>query len=48
MLKVINRLSYRLVLALYLFPQTPLPVAVSEAEELDGISGPVCMQNASY
>jgi hypothetical protein len=48
MLKVINRPSYRSILALYLFAQTPLPVGVSENEELDGISGPVCMQNAFY
>ncbi|KAF2796717.1 hypothetical protein K505DRAFT_406193 [Melanomma pulvis-pyrius CBS 109.77] len=39
MLKVINRASYRSILTLYLFAQTPTPVGVSEDEELDGISG---------
>jgi hypothetical protein len=46
MLKVINRVSYRSILALYLFVQTPVPVGISEDEELDGISGAVCMQTA--
>ncbi|KAF2870223.1 hypothetical protein BDV95DRAFT_75997 [Massariosphaeria phaeospora] len=46
MLKVINRPSYRSILALYLFAQIPTPVGISEDEELDGISGPVCMQTA--
>ncbi|RDW92646.1 hypothetical protein BP5796_02040 [Coleophoma crateriformis] len=39
MLKVINRTSYRSVLTLYLFGQTPVPSGISEEEELDGISG---------
>ncbi|KAF2122629.1 hypothetical protein BDV96DRAFT_3437 [Lophiotrema nucula] len=46
MLKVINRPSYRSILALYLFSQIPIPVGLSEDEELDGISGIVCLQTA--
>ncbi|KAF1943464.1 hypothetical protein EJ02DRAFT_134313 [Clathrospora elynae] len=46
MLKVINRPSYRSILALYLFAQTPVPIGISEDEELDGMSGPVCIQTA--
>ncbi|OTB07866.1 hypothetical protein M426DRAFT_317757 [Hypoxylon sp. CI-4A] len=46
MLKVINRASYRSVLALYLFSRTPIPIGISEDEELDGISGLVCIQTA--
>lgn len=46
MLKVINRASYRSILTLYLFAQTPTPVGISEDEELDGISGSVCFQTA--
>ena len=46
MLKAINRPSYRSVLALYLFGQTPVPLGISQAEELDGISGVVCGQTA--
>lgn len=46
MLKVINRKSYRSVLTLYLFSQTPVPVGISEDEELDGLSGIVCLQTA--
>jgi hypothetical protein len=46
MLKAINHTSYRSVLALYLFAQTPVPVGLSEHEELDGISGPACIQTA--
>lgn len=46
MLKVINRTSYRSVLTLYLFGQTPVPSGISEEEELDGISGMVCTQTA--
>ncbi|TVY80592.1 hypothetical protein LSUE1_G003596 [Lachnellula suecica] len=45
-LKVINRVSYRSVLTLYLFGQTPIPVGISEEEELDGINGVVCVQTA--
>ncbi|TVY46154.1 hypothetical protein LOCC1_G003434 [Lachnellula occidentalis] len=46
MLKVINRTSYQSVLALYLFGQTPIPLGISEEEEMDGISGVVCTQTA--
>ena len=46
MLRVVNRVSYRSALALYLFSQTPVPTGVSEDEELDGISGVVCVQTA--
>lgn len=46
MLKVINRASYRSVLALYLFSQTPVPIGVSDEEEGDGVSGLVCIQTA--
>ena len=46
MLKVINRPSYRSVLALYLFGQTPVPVGIPQEEELDGINGVVCSQTA--
>ncbi|TVY25550.1 Isoflavone reductase-like protein [Lachnellula hyalina] len=46
MLKVINRTSYQSVLALYLFGQTPVPLGISEEEEMDGISGMVCTQTA--
>lgn len=46
MLRVINRLCYRSVLTLALFGQTPVPAGVSEQEELDGITGSVCIQTA--
>jgi hypothetical protein len=46
MLKAINRPTYRSMLALYLFAQTPMPVGISEDEESDGLSGAVCMQTA--
>jgi hypothetical protein len=46
MLKAINRISYRSILSLYLFAQTPVPLGLSEHEELDGISGSVCTQTA--
>ena len=46
MLKVINRASYRSILALYLFSQTPVPIGVSDEEELDGVNGLVCIQTA--
>ncbi|KZL65280.1 3-hydroxybutyryl-dehydrogenase [Colletotrichum tofieldiae] len=39
MLKVLNRVSYRSVLTLFLFSQTPIPPGISEDEEEDGISG---------
>lgn len=46
MLKVKNVISYWSVLTLYLFAQTPIPIWIPEDEELDGISGLVCMQTA--
>jgi hypothetical protein len=46
MLKVINRISYRSVLTLYLFSQTPVPVGLCEEEEQDGITGVVCIRTA--
>lgn len=46
MLKVINRPSYRSVLALYLFGQTPVPLGIPQEEELDGLNGVVCSQTA--
>lgn len=46
MLKVINRVSYRSVLALFLFGLTPIPVGVSPEEELDGLTGQMCLQAA--
>jgi hypothetical protein len=46
MLKVINRPSYRSMLALLLFALTPIPVGISEEEELDGVSGQVCVHAA--
>ncbi|KAI1075481.1 hypothetical protein F5B20DRAFT_573462 [Whalleya microplaca] len=46
MLKVANRTSYRSALTLYLFAQTPIPVGISEDEELNGISGLMCIQSA--
>jgi hypothetical protein len=46
MLKAINRTSYRSILALYLFAHTPVPVGLSEYEDLDGLSGSVCIQTA--
>lgn len=47
MLKVINRVAYRSVVTLYLFGQTPIPVGISEDEELDGITGVLCVQRLS-
>ncbi|KAJ4505601.1 hypothetical protein HRR83_008600 [Exophiala dermatitidis] len=46
MLKVINRVSYRSVLTLFLFGLTPIPVGISEEEELDGLTGQICVQTA--
>ena len=46
MLRVLNRVSYRSVLTLYLFSQTPVPVDITENEELNGVSGVVCIQMA--
>lgn len=46
MLMLLNRVSYRSVLALSLFAQTPVPVGVGAEEELDGVSAPICMHTA--
>ncbi|KAL4876739.1 hypothetical protein BJY04DRAFT_210387 [Aspergillus karnatakaensis] len=46
MLKVINRPSYRSMLALFLFAMTPVPAEISEEEEADGIFGQVCIHAA--
>ncbi|WPH03951.1 Hypothetical protein R9X50_00683400 [Acrodontium crateriforme] len=46
MLKAINRPTYRSMLTLILFGLTPIPDDVSEVEEVDGISGQVCIQAA--
>lgn len=46
MLRVINRPSYRSMLALLLFALTPIPSGVSEEEEVDGISGQACVHAA--
>lgn len=46
MLKVINRPSYRSMLTLLLFALTPIPVGILEEEELDGVSGQVCVHAA--
>lgn len=46
MLMLLNRVSYRSVLALSLFAQTPVPVGVGEEEELDGLSALICMHTA--
>lgn len=44
MLKVINRVSYRSALALFLFSLTPVPVGITEEEEMDGLTGQLCVQ----
>ena len=44
MLKVINRVSYRSALALFLFSLTPVPVGISDDEETDGLNGQLCVQ----
>ncbi|KAK7888427.1 hypothetical protein LTR67_008773 [Exophiala xenobiotica] len=46
MLKVINRPSYRSMLTLLLFALTPIPAGISEEEELDRVSGQVCVHAA--
>lgn len=48
MLRVIHRTAYRSILAMYLFAQTPIPMGIPDDEELDGISGQVCMQTAFF
>lgn len=46
MLRVMNRPSYRSVLALFLFGLTPVPRGISEDEELSGLSGQTSLQAA--
>ncbi|CAK7237137.1 hypothetical protein SCUCBS95973_009859 [Sporothrix curviconia] len=46
MLRVVNRVSYRSALTLYLFSQTPVPAGIPADEEVDGINGVVCLQSA--
>ncbi|RVX70373.1 hypothetical protein B0A52_05872 [Exophiala mesophila] len=46
LLKIINRPCYRSMLTLLLFALTPIPVGISEDEELDGVSGQVCVHAA--
>ena len=46
MLKVINRPSYRSMLTLLLFALTPIPAGISEEEELDRVTGQVCVHAA--
>lgn len=46
MLRVINCTSYRSVLTLYIFAQTPIPLSITGDEVLDGLNGLVCMQTA--
>ncbi|KIX92756.1 uncharacterized protein Z520_11608 [Fonsecaea multimorphosa CBS 102226] len=46
MLKVVNRVSYRSALTLFLFSLTPVPVGISEEEEMDGLTGQLCVQAA--
>jgi hypothetical protein len=46
MLRVINRPSYRSMLALLLFALTPIPTGILEEEEVDGISGQACVHAA--
>ena len=44
MLKVMNRVSYRSALALFLFSLTPVPIGISSDEEMDGLTGELCVQ----
>ena len=46
MLMLLNRASYRSVLALILFAQTHVPVGVGDEEELNDVSAPICMHTA--
>lgn len=46
MLKVINRPSYRSMWTLLLFALTPIPAGLEEDEEIDGVSGQVCVHAA--
>lgn len=46
MLRAINRVSYRSVLTLFLFGLTPIPNGISDDEEMEGLTGQVCVQTA--
>lgn len=46
MLQAINKPSYSSMLSLFIFALTPIPTGISESEELDGISGQVCIHAA--
>lgn len=46
MLRIINYASYRSILALYLFSQTPIPIGISDEEQSMGISGLLCIHTA--
>lgn len=46
MMRAINQPSYSSMFALFLFSLTPIPVGISEAEELEGITGQVCIHAA--
>jgi hypothetical protein len=46
MLRVINRVSYRSVITLYIFSMTPYPVGLAPGEANDGIAGVFCCQTA--
>jgi hypothetical protein len=46
MLRAINRVSYRSVLTLFLFGLTPIPNGISDDEEMEGLTGQICVQTA--
>lgn len=46
MMRAINKASYASMLSLLIFALTPVPVGISEDEELDGITGQVCIHAA--
>ncbi|KIV96030.1 hypothetical protein PV10_03612 [Exophiala mesophila] len=46
MLTVINRVSYRSVLTLFIFGLTPIPLGISDEEESEGLTGQICVQAA--
>ncbi|KEF56646.1 uncharacterized protein A1O9_06835 [Exophiala aquamarina CBS 119918] len=46
MLRAINRVSYRSVITLFLFGLTPIPNGISDDEEMEGLTGQICVQTA--
>ncbi|KAK5055206.1 hypothetical protein LTR84_012955 [Exophiala bonariae] len=46
MLRAINQVSYRSVMTLFLFGLTPIPNGISDDEELEGLTGQICVQTA--